>query len=209
MKRREAIRVMTLWSAGAIVATELILTGCDDNGGENAAANKKKDEGLRFNEKDIAMLNEIGGTIIPKTNTPGAKEVGIGAFMAMMVKDCYEEDEQQEFMSGLKKIREDYEAEHDEIFMVGTPERKKAFLSRLNETMAASEEERQKKIAASATREEEKEPPIHYFKMMKELTILGYFSSKVGATEALRYIETPGRYEGCTPYTKGDRAWAV
>jgi hypothetical protein len=50
--------------------------------------------------------------------------------------------------------------------------------------------------------------PNHYFRMMKELTLLGYFTSEVGATKALRYIETPGHYDGCMPYKKGDKAWA-
>lgn len=202
---------MSLWSAGAIIATELILTGCDSDNetGETTAGKKKEDKGPRFEERDLAMLNEIGETIIPKTSTPGAKDVGIGAFMAMMVRDCYEEDEQQEFMSGLQKIRDDFEQQHDKIFMVGSDEEKKAFLSELNDSMTASEEERVKQIAASATRDEVKDPPVHYFKMMKELTILGYFSSKTGATEALRYIETPGRWDGCAPYEKGDKAWAV
>ncbi|HRN58498.1 MAG TPA: gluconate 2-dehydrogenase subunit 3 family protein [Agriterribacter sp.] len=44
---------------------------------------------------------------------------------------------------------------------------------------------------------------------MKELTLLGYFTSEIGATQALRYIAVPGKYEGCVPYTKGDRAWAT
>jgi hypothetical protein len=48
----------------------------------------------------------------------------------------------------------------------------------------------------------------HYFTMMKQLTLLGFFTSKPGATEALRYIAIPGRYDGCVPYKKGDRAWA-
>jgi hypothetical protein len=52
------------------------------------------------------------------------------------------------------------------------------------------------------------EEPAHYFRMMKELALLGYFTSEIGCTEALRYIETPGRYDPCLPYTPGDRAWA-
>jgi hypothetical protein len=43
---------------------------------------------------------------------------------------------------------------------------------------------------------------------MKQLTMLGYFTSEVGSTQALRYVPVPGKYEGCIPYKKGDRAWA-
>jgi hypothetical protein len=44
---------------------------------------------------------------------------------------------------------------------------------------------------------------------MKELTLLGYFTSEVGATKALRYVPIPGRFDGCIPYKKGDKAWAL
>jgi hypothetical protein len=59
------------------------------------------------------------------------------------------------------------------------------------------------------TAKKKPEDPPHYFRMMKELTIWGYFTSEPGATKALRYIAVPGRYEGCIPYKKGDKAWAT
>jgi len=50
--------------------------------------------------------------------------------------------------------------------------------------------------------------PRHYYTMMKQLTLLGFFSSKPGMTQALRHIQVPGRYDGALPYKKGDKAWA-
>jgi len=44
--------------------------------------------------------------------------------------------------------------------------------------------------------------------MMKELALLGYFTSEIGATQALQYVESPGRYDPCVPYKAGDRDWA-
>jgi hypothetical protein len=52
------------------------------------------------------------------------------------------------------------------------------------------------------------DPPAHYFRMMKELALLGYFTSEIGCTQAQRYIETPGRFDPCVPYTPGDKSWA-
>jgi hypothetical protein len=52
-----------------------------------------------------------------------------------------------------------------------------------------------------------KEDPQHYFIMMKQLTLWGYFTSEVGSKKALRWLPVPGKYEGCIPYTKGDKAW--
>ena len=53
-----------------------------------------------------------------------------------------------------------------------------------------------------------KDPPTHYFRMMKELALLGYFTSEIGYTKAMRYVESPGRFDPCTPYVKGEPAWA-
>ena len=53
------------------------------------------------------------------------------------------------------------------------------------------------------------EESSHYFRMMKELTLWGFFTSEIGATQALRFVAVPGRYEGCIPYKKGDKAWAT
>jgi hypothetical protein len=50
--------------------------------------------------------------------------------------------------------------------------------------------------------------PSHYFRMMKELALLGYFTSEIGCTQAQRYIESPGRFDPCVPYTAGEKAWA-
>ncbi len=51
-------------------------------------------------------------------------------------------------------------------------------------------------------------PPAHYFRMMKELALLGYFTSEIGCTQATRYVDTPGRFDPCAPYTPGQPAWA-
>jgi hypothetical protein len=51
--------------------------------------------------------------------------------------------------------------------------------------------------------------PNHYFSLMKQLTLLGYFTSEIGATQALRYVAVPGKYEGCIPIQKGNKAWAT
>jgi hypothetical protein len=53
-----------------------------------------------------------------------------------------------------------------------------------------------------------REPRPFYFRMIKELTLLGYFTSEIGYTQALRYVETPGRFEPCVPYAPGEKAWA-
>jgi len=50
--------------------------------------------------------------------------------------------------------------------------------------------------------------PTHYFRMMKELALLGYFTSEIGYTKAMRYVESPGRFDPCVPYVAGEQSWA-
>ncbi len=50
--------------------------------------------------------------------------------------------------------------------------------------------------------------PAHYFRMMKELALLGYFTSEIGYTKAMRYRESPGRFDPCAPHAPGDKIWA-
>ena len=111
--------------------------------------------------------------------------------MQMMVKDCYDADQQTTFITGLNTIRTDFKAEKSVDFMEGTPEDRLAFLNAMHQKYVASGEEKQPEI-------------IH---MLRDLTVLGYFSSEIGATQALRYQETPGRFDPCLDYKKGDRAW--
>lgn len=53
------------------------------------------------------------------------------------------------------------------------------------------------------------EDPEHYFRLFKELILLGFLTSEEGSTQAMRYIQTPGRYEPCMPYENGEKAWSL
>jgi hypothetical protein len=144
-------------------------------------------EGL-FYDTDVALMDEIGETILPGApGIPGAKEAKIGDFMKVIVTDCYAPAEQDVFTKGLQALK-------DQKFMDLTADQRHDLLARLDK------EARDPKYD---------EKHLHYFKMLKQLTIWGYFSSEAGATKALRYIETPGRYDGNVPYKKGDKAWAI
>lgn len=188
MNRREAITRVGLLLGGTIVGMNLFLQGCK---------NEEDAKEVVFSDDDIRYLDEIADTILPETNTPGAKAAGVGPFMALMVKDCYTADDQRVFYTGLNGLKKDFYKKYKTDFLEASAEQRHEFLVALDEEQ--KEYMRNKKPEESA----------HYFRMMKELTLLGYFTSEVGATQALRYVETPGRYDGCIPYTKGDRAWAL
>jgi hypothetical protein len=183
MNRRDALKSVVLLMGGTVLGSTAILTGC-------APDSQLKD--LNFSAEDLSFLDEIGETIIPTTDTPGAKATKIGEFIQMMVKECYDADQQTTFITGLNSIRTDFKAEKGVDYMEGTPEDRLAFLNALHQKYVASGEEKQPEI-------------IH---MLRDLTVLGYFSSEIGATQALRFVESPGRFDPCVDHKKGDRAWA-
>jgi hypothetical protein len=48
-----------------------------------------------------------------------------------------------------------------------------------------------------------------FFHTMKELTLLGYYTSQIGATQELKYAPVPGRFDGCVPFATVGRAWST
>lgn len=186
MNRREAVQHISLLLGGTILGANAFITGC------NTESNKKVD----FSAEDIDFLNEVGETILPATNTPGAKAAKVGEQMKIMVNDCYEESDQKVFRDGMKDLKARAKKEYNEDFMNLKPDQRLALLTKLDN----ESKEAMKTWKAPAAKP--------YFRLMKELTLLGYFTSEIGCTQARRYVETPGRYEGCIPYKKGDRAWA-
>jgi hypothetical protein len=158
-----------------------------------------------FSADELALLDEIGDTIIPATDTPGAKAVGIGAFIAMMVRDCYPPRDQGEFKAGLGQIEARFSALYRKSFREGAPADRTKFLNALDEEQKAFT--KANRVEPHTDGSETPDAPQHYFRMMKELTVLGYFTSEIGASKALRFIEVPGSFNGAAPYKKGDRAW--
>lgn len=189
MNRREAVSAVAVIFGGTMVGSGLFLTGCKTE--------PKRAYLTDFTADEIALLDEVGETIIPTTDTPGAKAAKVGAFMKIMVTDCYEEKNQKAFVEGIKQLGVASDKQFGKDFMALDAAQKKTLLIALDKE--------QKDYQTN----KKPEDPNHYFKIMKDLTLQGYFTSEVGATKALRYVAVPGKYEGCVPYKKGDRAWAT
>lgn len=186
MNRREAVWRIALLMGGAMVGSQVLLSG-------QTLADTKSSPG--FSPDELALLDGIGDTIIPETQIPGAKAVQIGAFMAMMVTDCYSDQQHAAFREGLARIDAAANARFGRAFLQCTPGQR-------TDLANALDAEQRAQFAKKA-----KDEPAHYFRMMKELTVLGYFSSEIGCTQAVRYVEVPGAFHGDVPYKKGDPAW--
>lgn len=189
--RREAIlRVSAMLGGVALIGQSAMLAGCAGQPGEETAATSL------LTQSEIDLLDDIADTILPETATPGAKAAGVGPFIALMVTDSYHDSDQQVFRDGLQLLQAACVEMHGEKFPATTPEQRLALLEELD----AEQFEYMK------TREDG--APAHYFRMLKELTLLGYFTSEIGCTQALRYVESPGRFDPCLPYESEEKSWA-
>lgn len=192
--RREAIlRVSAMFGGMALVGQSAMLAGCATQTAAEAGPSTGNE---LFRQSDVGLLDEIAETILPETSTPGAKAAGVGPFVAMMVTDVYYDDDQKIFLDGLKDLQTRCLVSYGAHFQVVTAAQKLELLEKLDAEQHLHMETRPDGA------------PAHYFRMMKELSLLGYFTSEVGYTQAMRYLETPGRYDPCMPYTTGEKSWA-
>jgi len=139
-----------------------------------------------WSEADEKLLTLIGDTIIPASaNSPGAGSVGIGRFVIVQAADCFAAGAVEMLRRGLQEI----EAEG---------------LHQFSQTFSTlSVTQREKVLVAYEAR------AAGPWRLIKELTLLGYFTSEAGATQALRYLPVPGGYKGSLKLGKDERSWAL
>lgn len=192
--RREAIlRVSAMLGGVALVGQSAMLAGCAAGPSGNA---RSAVSNALFSDADVVLLDDIADAILPETDTPGARAAGVGPFIAMMVANTYYESDQQIFRRGLQTLQTRSLGMHGAHFQVVAPAQRLRLLQELDAEQHLIMET------------QPDDAPAHYFRMIKELTLLGYFTSEIGCTQALRYMETPGRFDPCAPYTPGEKAWA-
>lgn len=145
-------------------------------------------------ETQQKMIAEIAELIIPTTKTPGAKAAKVPEFIQVLITDCYPKVDQDRFFNGLNTLDQEAQNTYKKGFLALTPADQTALL---------------KKAEAAGRAPRAKDAPAPFFPMMKELTMIGYFTSEIGATKALNYLHVPGAYRGCEPLKPGQKAWAV
>ncbi len=209
MDRRELIKSISILTGATFIGGELFLSGC--KAGESKAGGTASAVALfPLSAENISLIDEIGETIIPKTDSPGAKDAQVGQFMNTYVADCFDADQQKIFLNGLADIQKQANAKYKSDFEKLTSEQKLSLLNDLDKA-ARQQLESAHKSQAADTSAAKKQGPMSppYFTMLKQLTLFGFFTSKPGATGALRYVEIPGKFQGCIDYKKGDKAWAT
>jgi len=194
MDRREALRRTALLMGGMVSAPAIlgIMNGC--------TAKPTIDWKPEFLSQEQGLLiTQIAEIIIPKTDTPGAKDVGVPAFIDIMLKDVHSKEEQDRFLMGLKAFEVEAKNTYGNPFSELKEEDQKAFVKKIHD-------EAVKSYLAQVPA-----PPRPFILMMKEFTMLGFFTSEIGATQILQYVAVPGAYKGCIPVSEAGngRAWAT
>ncbi|ADB42521.1 gluconate 2-dehydrogenase subunit 3 family protein [Spirosoma linguale] len=139
----------------------------------------------RFSAEQQTLIADLADVIIPTTDTPGAKAAGVGEFIEYVMGHCSAASQQEAFRQGLQQT---------DVLSRSTFGKSFSELTRPQQT----------DIVTQLTKLQKP-----FFQSLRELTIVGYFTSETGATQALDYVSIPGRFQGDIPMKAGQKAWAV
>lgn len=188
MDRREALRRVGFVMGGAISAPLMsgMLAGCQPPAPASGYVLKK----LTADQNElVATISEL---IIPTTDTPGARAAGVNEFVDLMLDEWYPEEDVTRFMAGLTDVDQRAQNAHSANFVDLSADQQTAILEELEaEAMAA-------RAAGNPA----------FFSMIKELTLTGYYTSEIGATQELKYVHEAGYYDGDVPYEEVGRAYS-
>jgi hypothetical protein len=139
-----------------------------------------------FSDVEFQLTEQLTDTMFPKTATPGALEIQLPYFIDLVVKNCMSSSDQQLIKKGLQQLNEQQGGKFTSL----SSEEK---LNVINVIDIAAYKDEADKV---------------WFRIIKKLALIGYFTSQEGMTKALNYVKVPGDYEACIPYKKGEKALA-
>jgi hypothetical protein len=140
----------------------------------------------------VRMMAEL---ILPKTDTPGATDVGATQFIDLMLAEWYDDAERTVFLNGLADVDSRARSLFNKDFVDGSPLEQADILTALGERMTEeivklSDQPRRGRGAAPS-------PTHNFYAMLRRLTLTAYYTSEAGATEELHFEMIPGRHAGC------------
>jgi gluconate 2-dehydrogenase gamma chain len=193
MDRREALKRATWLMGGMLSAPAIagILNGC--------TAKPSIDwKPVFFTEDQGTLVSQVAEIIIPATDTPGAIDTGVPAFIDQLMKEVYTKEDSDRFVAGLAEFNEGAKKAYGEPFIELEPSQQEAYVKKVHEEAIGVEN--------SDHGKEYKRP---FILVTKELTLLGFFTSEPGATKVLQYDAVPGEYKGCVPLSEIGKTWAT
>lgn len=179
----------------------------------SAALRDSTGKPVLFSADQDATVAELAETIIPTTKTPGAKAAKVNEIIDVVLKDCYKAEDQQRFLEGLAQTNKLSQDAYGKAFVGLDANQRIEIVKKLEAEAKQQKAEMNKPVAnggqqdVQVPKEQKKFTP--FFTMLKDLTLMGYFTSEIGATQALEYVAVPGRFDGCVPLKPGQKAWAI
>jgi hypothetical protein len=190
VSRREALHRLTVLVGGAISAPTMgaILSGY------RAKAQPPGWIPQTLTTDQAKLVGILVDRIIPTTDTPGAKDAGVVVFIDRLLDDWVQPDARGRFLTGLAAVDEQIREAHGVVFHDATQAQQNALLNRLDQEAVQARRERAH--------------PLPFFASLKEWTLVGYYTSEVGATQELQWLAAPGRYDGDLPLEEVGPTWA-
>lgn len=141
-----------------------------------------------FSPAQFAVLDEVAAIIIPKTDTPGAREAGVPGYVDALMADWAAPVTAQQTRDLVDQIDVYSKAEFGAPLLSLDPARRLEAMRAFD--LSAMQSNR-------------------VYRRLKELVMMTFYLSEVGATQELRYELVPGVWEGSVPLEPGQPAWAV
>lgn len=209
MNRRDALlHVATL--VGVTVSLPALADTLEASAAQRALTGKP----LFFTADQDATVSELTEVIIPTTKTPGAKAAKVNEIIDIVLKDCYKEPDQKRFLEGLGQTNKLSQDAYGKAFVQLDPAQRIEIVKKL-EADAMQQRDAANGVKGGNGQVDVQIPKdkqvqvTPFFTMLKDLTLMGYFTSEIGCTQALEYVAVPGRYDGCVTLKPGQKAWAI
>lgn len=145
-----------------------------------------------LNAHQYATVKGIAEMIIPRTETPGAADVGVAEFIDLMLTEWYEEGERKRFFTGLAAVDSRTRARFKKNFVDCTSSEQSEMLTALGKEMAAEVPQHARGFHSRGRSDGE-----NFYATFRQLTLTAYYTSEAGATQALHFEMIPGDYQGC------------
>ncbi|OKS85565.1 gluconate 2-dehydrogenase subunit 3 family protein [Mucilaginibacter polytrichastri] len=184
MNRRTVIKNLALIIGGAT-----LLPSCFQEHGKASMAFKK----INVSADQERFVADVAETIIPKTDTPGAKDLSLHLFVLKMVDDCFSKKDQDAFMAGLDKLSKEAEKRYDKPFGQCSQQQRESLLTELDQKQMAYQKA-QNAHGKNLKKELPADDMLAFYGITKGETIFGYTNSKYFMTKQIVYELIPGRY---------------
>jgi len=189
INRRQALQQVAVLLGGAISAPTL--AGVLSTATRRVWAASPQWAPRTLSAAQLELVATVAEHIIPETDTPGARAAGVHRFVDTLLTDHYPATERDRFLAGLADVDARARSAHGQAFAQCAPEQRIALLTELDAR------------AYAASRGEDG----WFFRRMKELTLVGYYTSEIGAMQEL-HVSPFGAYRGDIPYSSVGRAWS-